>query len=293
MKALVRVAVLASGFGAVGQAARCTTALDPRLLGEYQNYVVTAEHLMAARFASGELAWMPGTTSKDAAAELASGKLVRSDISDAALNRRIAAEDGTIIHWVAAVHIRGATVAHVRSVLEDYGHYDRIYRPMIFACRAQRNDGAVYDATLGLHYKFRFASILPQHFAFRVKARIDYSDRAAIDGLPLSVHLRSEEISESVSGEPGRNDFLPQYHDHGIIWALNAYWRACQKGPDVYFEFETITLARSVQAFVCKLGFVPVPKSIVAGVMDTLPAELLATIVERTRTECEKVASRR
>jgi hypothetical protein len=291
MKVLLGVAVLACGFGAICHAARCTTALDLRVLSEYQSYVATVEQGMAARFGSHELGWVNGTASRDAAADLASGKLVRSNISDAALNRRIAGQDGTVIRWVGAVLIRGATVAHLKSVLEDYEHYDRIYGPMMFACRAKRNGASDYAATFGLYHKFRLVSVFPQHFAFRVKARIDYSDAKLTGGTPLSVHLRSDEIRESDSGVPGRNDFLQQYHDHGVMWALNAYWRARQDGPDVYLELETITLARSVQAFVCKLGFVPVPKSMIAAVMDTLPAESLETILEGTRAECARMAA--
>jgi len=91
---------------------------------------------------------------------------------------------------------------------------------------------------------------------------------------------------------PGRSDFLEPYHDHGIMWALNAYWRARQRGTDLYLEFETITLARSVQTFACKIGFVPVPKSIVSAAMDSLPAESVTVILEGTRAECERRASR-
>jgi hypothetical protein len=103
----------------------------------------------------------------------------------------------------------------------------------------------------------------------------------------LFVHLGSSEIRESDSGVPGRNDFLEPYHDHGIMWALNAYWRARQQGKDIYLEFETITLARSVQAFACKIGFLPVPKSIVAAAMDTLPADSVTVILEGTKAKCE------
>ena len=292
MRVLAGVPLLACGFVTLCQAARCTTALDLHILGEYQSYVATAEQTMGARFGSGDLAWLRGTALKDAAAELASGKLVRSNISDAALNRRIAGQDGTVLHWVGAVLIRGATIAHLRSIFQDYEHYNRIYRPMIFDCRTKPNGATAYDAIFGLYHTFRFASVFPQHYAFRVKARIDYSDATLAGGPPLAVHLRSAEIVESDSGVPGRNDFLRQYQDHGIMWALNAYWRARQNGPNVYFEFETITLTRSVQAFVCKLGIVPVPKSIVAGVMDSLPAESLETVLERTRVECEKGTGR-
>jgi hypothetical protein len=107
------------------------------------------------------------------------------------------------------------------------------------------------------------------------------------------VHLGSNEIRESDSGVPGQDDLLERYHDHGIMWALNAYWRARQRGPDLYLEFESITLARSVEAFSCKLGFFRVPRSIVSSAMDSLPAESVGVILEGTKAECERRAAAR
>jgi hypothetical protein len=145
--------------------------------------------------------------------------------------------------------------------------------------------------TVGLRSSFRFASVFPQHYAFQVKGRIHLD--APPETAALRIHLGASEIRESESGEPGRNDFLQPYHDHGIMWALNAYWRARPRGPDIYLEFESITLARSVQAFVCTLGFVPVPKAIVSAAMESLPVETLTSILEATRAECGRRGSRK
>jgi hypothetical protein len=295
MSHLLSAAVLVCGFGGTCWAARCTTVLDPRILREYDHYVATSEQAMSSRFDCGELSWVPDYAAREAAAKLVSGKLVRWNISDAALNQRIAAQNGTVIHWIGAIRIHGASIADLRSVLEHYDGYDRIYRPMVFECRAKRNGNgpdAIYDVILGLHSTFRFASVFLQHYAFQVKARVDYSNTDISDAARLRVHLGASEIRESDSGVPGRTDFLEPYHDHGIMWALNAYWRARQRGTDLYLEFETITLARSSQAFACKIGFVPVPKSIVSAAMDSLPADSVAVILEGTRTECERRALR-
>ena len=291
MSHLLNAAMLVCGLGGACWAARCTTVPDPGVLREYDRYVAAAEQAMSSRFDSRELAWVPDSASREAAARLASGKLVRWNISDAALNRRIAARNGTVIHWIGAIRIRGASIADLRSVLEHYDAYDRIYQPMVFECRAQRNGSgpdAAYDVTLGLHSTFRFASLFPQHYSFRVKARVDYSSRNIPGASQLRAHLGASEIRESDSGVPGGTDFLEPYHDHGIMWSLNAYWRARQRGTGLYLEFETITLARSAQAFACKIGFVPVPRSIVSAAMDSLPADSVATILEGTRAECER-----
>jgi hypothetical protein len=283
---------LACGIGAIGWAARCTTAAAPGVLGEYDNYVAAAEQAMSGRFDLGELAWVPDRESKQAAARLAYGRLVRWNLSDAALNRRLAGQNATVIHWIGAVRVPGATLADLKSVLEDYDQYARIYQPVVFESKAVRNgDGphAGYDMILGLHSVFRFASLFPQHYTFRVKGRIEDTSGASPAGSSsLRVHLRASEIRESESGVPGRTDFLEPYHDHGIMWALNAYWRARRQGDDLYLEFETITLARSVEEFACKVGFVPVPKAVVSAAMDSLPADCVTVILEGTRAECER-----
>jgi hypothetical protein len=294
MSRSLQVVALGCGLAGVCWAARCVTLLEPAILPEYDNYVAAAERAMPARFDAGDLSWVPKDASKEAAANLASGKLVRWNIGDPALNRRIAGQNGTVIHWIGAIRIPRTSLAELQSVLEDYDHYERIYRPIVFACQAQRTGGvpgAIYDVIVGLRSSFRFASVFPQHYAFQVKGRIHLD--APPEAAALRIHLGASEIRESESGEPGRNDFLQPYHDHGIMWALNAYWRARPRGPDIYLEFESITLARSVQAFACTLGFVPVPKAIVSAAMESLPVETLTSILEATRAECERRGSRK
>jgi len=277
---------LACAAGAVCWAARCTTVAPPAVLREYANYVATAEPEMDHRFDSGELAWMPKDEARQAAARLASGLLVRWNVSDAAVNQRLSAQNGTVIHWIGAIRISAVSLADVKAVLEDYDHYARIYDQLISDCKAVRN-GESTSLILGLHSTFRLASVFPQHYAFQAKARMDLASSA---GSSLAIHMAVNEIRESDSGVPGRTDFLEPYHDHGILWALNTYWRARQEGPNVYLEFETITLARSVEEFSCKIGFIPIPKSVVASAMDSLPADCVTVILEGTRSECERRA---
>jgi hypothetical protein len=288
MRLLSAVVAAVWACGTAGWAARCTTVVEPGALREYQSYVAAAESSMAARFARGELSWVPEVARSRAAADLAAGKLVRWNIGDAGLNRRIASKNATVLHWAGAIRIHHTSLAELRTLLEDYDRYASIYQPMIFECHAERSGAGTYEVAIGLHNQYRYASLFPQHYSFRVKGRIEYED-----GPALLVHLRSDEIRESDSGVPGRTDFLEPYHDHGILWALNSWWRARQQGPDLYLEFETITLARSVEEFVCKLGFLPVPKSLVAGAMDSIPAESIEVMLVETKAECERRTTER
>lgn len=291
-----RLLLLACGFSGMCWAARCTTVLDAGALDAYEAYVLAAQQAASGRFAAGELAWLPGSGSAEAGARLESGRVIRQKLSDVAVNQRIAGQNAAIVHWIGAVFIRGVDLADLRTVLEDYPSYDRVYRPIFVGFRAERGGSGSdsgYDATFWLQHKFHFASLFPQHYAFRVKARIEYSRTDLPYGPALLVHMRSGEVLESDSGVAGRNDLMKRYHDHGIIWAVNAYWRARRREGGVYLEFETITLARSVQEFACKVGFIPVPRSMAVTAMDALPSEALKVMLEGARAECERRAAAR
>ena len=139
MRAVLVCLLLTCAIGGICWAARCTTVAEPTVLREYQDYVARAEDAMLPRFDSSELSWVAGSAAKQTSAKLASGEWVRRNISDAALNQRIASQNGTVIHWIGAIRIRGASLANLNTVLEDYDHYDRIYQPMMFGCKAERN----------------------------------------------------------------------------------------------------------------------------------------------------------
>jgi hypothetical protein len=272
-------------------AARCTTNLDLRALREYETYLRLADQVRIARFGASELSWVPDRSRGQAENELRSGKSVRRSIGLETVNERIAPWNGTVIHWIGAIQINGAGIGDLKTVLQDYGRYSAIYDPLIYECRARPilvPTGAAYDIVFGLQNVYRFASFFPQHYSFQIKSRSDYSEQGSPHSPALLVHWRANEIRESESGVPGRNDLLDVHHDHGILWALNTYWLARQQGPNLYVEFESITLARSVQNFKCKVGIIPVPKSIVSSVMDSLPAESLDLMLAATKAECER-----
>lgn len=292
MRRFVHMAILWGASSGICLGARCTTVLHEPALTEYGRYVAKAESSMASRFESGELAWVRDGERARAAAELDSGKLVRRDVSSPGFNERLATYDGTVLHWVGAIRIPGASPGEVQAVLLDHNRYDAAYRPMIFNWRARQTsslDGPSYEVVFGLQNSYRFASVFLQHYAFRVRGRMDFTPATE----RLYAHLRSAEIRESDSGEPGKEDFLEPYHDHGIMWAINAYWRARKSGSGVYMEFETITLARSVQGFACTVGIIPVPKAVVSAAMAALPVQSVELMLTSTKAEWKRRNSKR
>ncbi len=281
-------------FGGACWAARCLTSLDPRVLSEYETYLKGTDAARIARLGASELSWVPQRFRGEAESELRSGKAVRRSIGLGRVNERIAPWDGTIIHWVGAIQIDGAGIGDLNAVLQDYGRYPVIYDPLIYECRARPIPvlaGAAYDIEFGLQNVYRLVSFFPQHYAFRIQSRGDYSEHLSQNAPTLLVHWRASEIRESDSGVPGRNDFMEPHRDHGVLWAFNTYWLARQRGPNLYVEFESITLARSVSNFKCRIGVMPVPKSMASKVMESLPAESLDLMLAATKSECERRAA--
>ena len=294
MKIPATVILLLAETASVGWAARCTTVRDARTVPEYNQYIEKAEQSMLARFARGELSWLPEDMRTEAAARLRSGQAVRRNISDPSINQRLADWNGTIVDWIGAIRIRDTSLDKFREVVQDYSRYSMIYEPLIFESRAtpiEATAGKSYNVTFGLLNTYR-GSLYSLHYSFEAKLRTDHMETGDQSNRVVVVHSRSDQIRESASGTPGRNDFLEPYHDHGVMWALNTYWHARQVGPDLYVEFETVTLARSVKAFSCKIGFIPVPKSIISDVMEALPSQSLELMLTATKSEFERRALR-
>jgi hypothetical protein len=132
-------------------------------------------------------------------------------------------------------------------VLEDYGHYARIYQPMVFESKAVRNGdgpGAAYDAILWLHSAFRLVSLF-QHYVFRVKGHIEETLGASLpESSALRVHLGASEIRESDSGVPGRESVFsfqggrffwkrPRHLRHPIVISFGPAMRASSAAKEV------------------------------------------------------------
>jgi len=291
---LILSGLVVLAFAEPGWSARCTTDANARAVQEYTHYVETAGSAAAGGFGN-PMAWVPDNVRKQAMADFESGKPVRQTINLADTNRRMADWNGTIVHLIGAIKVREARIEDLKAVLQDYDHYSSIYRPLINRCRARpvtAATGSSFEVEYGFQSVYRAAALFPQNYFFQVKSQADFREGDGAAGASLSVHSRANEIRESDSGVPGQNDFLEPYHDHGALWALNTYWRARREGADLYVEFEAITLARSLRDFACRIGFVPIPKSIVSRVMDSLPVESLDLMLTATKAECERRVAR-
>jgi hypothetical protein len=150
-----------------------------------------------------------------------------------------------IHHWIGAVRIPNTTVAAVRAVLEDYGHYVRIYTPdlKLAEARAASTDASGRDTsgrTYDLHLIAAQPGAIGLNFAFDLRSHVHFYVAQG----DLLVDSRSYCIRESNSARQPYSDLFPEGRDHGILWRLNSYWRLRQTGTSVYAECQAVSLSR-------------------------------------------------
>src|SRR5436190_2087029 len=122
MKARYLSPLFALVLGGTCWAARCTTILDLRALREYESYLRDADEVRLARIGASELSWVREPRGQ-AQNELHSGNSVRRSITLGPVNDRIGPWNGTVIHWIGAIQINGASIVDLKTVLQDYGRY--------------------------------------------------------------------------------------------------------------------------------------------------------------------------
>lgn len=148
--------------------------------------------------------------------------------------------NGYIHHWIGALRIPGVTVASVKTVLEDYDHYARIYSPDLKFASAAKTSSDARERSYDVKLITEQVQGVGLHFAFDVRSHVKFKNS---EGDRL-VQSRSYSIRESNSGKAPYADLLPEGNDHGILWRLNSYWRLRQMGTSVYAELQVISLSR-------------------------------------------------
>ena len=143
--------------------------------------------------------------------------------------------DGYIHHWIGAMRIPNVAVAQVRSVIEDYSHWQQIYKPDVKFALATRVSPADYNLRM---ISEQTDGLL--HFAFDMHFRVQFHQAGDFQ----LAESRSYLIRESDSGHAPYTDLLSEGSDHGILWRLNTYWRLKPAGTSTYAECQVLSLSR-------------------------------------------------
>ena len=179
--------------------------------------------------------------------------------------RPIKIPDGKVHDWFGAMFIPGATLARVRSAMQDYDNYKTLYQPEVIESKLKKREGDEYDIFLRL-YKKQIITVV-----FNSDYHVRYG---MIDAQHMYIISRSTRIAEVRDPKRGYTEELPAGDDTGFLWNLNAYWRFEEADGGVYAECRAISLSRDVPF---GLGWM------IGSFVEKFPREALINTLRATR----------
>lgn len=172
---------------------------------------------------------------------------------------------GLIHHWQGITFIPNANIARVVSMLQDYQHLTRYYRPEVMASQLISRNGDDFHVSMRLREHRMITAVLDTEYDVHY-GRLDAAHHYSL--------ARSTRIREIVNAGQRGERALAEGHDHGFLWRLNTYWRFVQVVDGVFVQCEAISLTRDVPA---ALGW------LIAGVVENIPRESLYFTLSATR----------
>jgi len=135
-----------------------------------------------------------------------------------------------------------------------------------------------------------------QHFSFEVMAESNYFRLGSADSPTLLIRTHAKSIREANSGHPEhadsrmKNNLLPAGRGQGVLWRSDTWWRARQTDSGVYAEYESLSLARSLDGVeffsLCSVLRLPGLKDKALESMTERPRRTVLAVVSNTRAAC-------
>ena len=173
--------------------------------------------------------------------------------------------DAIVHDWIGAVFIPGAKLAHVISLLQDYGNHKTYFRPEVADSRLVGHLGDNWTI------RYRLVKRLIVTVVLDVDQTVNYYPLSPTRVHTRSVATRIAEIRNAFT--PSEREAKPG-HDHGFLWRLDTWWRLEEKDGGVYVESQTCSLTRSPPY---GLGWLINP------IFRTFPRDSLARLLAATR----------
>ena len=174
---------------------------------------------------------------------------------------------GGLIHdWIGAVFVPKAKLDDVMGVLDDYGHYQDYYRPMVAKSKLLERTQDHEKVTLLMVQKAYSVTA-----AVETENEVDVARLDADRAYSFSASVRVQEIADY--GEPSEHA-LPVDHGRGYVWRMFTVTRVEQRDDGVYVEMELMDLSRSIPW---------VFRWLVQPLAERLPRNILQSILDDTR----------
>jgi len=257
--ALVAVLAGASASGIV------TVQLRPETLAAFEGYAARAEAQIRQEESSPKsflaipLVSAPDNTDRE----------VRLRRGEVLVDRRSVAPKevpgGLIHHWMGTTFIPNTTITQVLSMLQDYDHLARYYRPEVLTSGLISRNGDDFFISMRVSEHHVVSVVLDTEY------RVHYGQLDAAHQYSFGRSTRVAEI-ESVGEHDERS--LPEGNDHGFLWRLNTYWRFVQVSDGVFVQCEAVSLTRDVPT---GLGW------LIGPFIENIPRESLQFTLSATR----------
>ena len=223
--------------------------LHPETRQAFDQYVQTAKQRMARDATAGKFLELGRVKHLD---------VLTKEMSDG----KKEVPHGQIQHWAGGVFLPGATIEKVKTVMQDYPNYQRIYAPDVTKSKLLKRDGDDFEVFLQLYKKqiitVVFNSTYKIHYAFPEPNKMTITSDAT----------RIAEVSDGKEKPPGQ--------DQGFLWDLSSYWRFLEADGGVYVECEAISLSRDVPMLL---------QALVGSFLKKFPIESMRNTMEFTAKE--------
>ncbi len=262
---------------ALATAVRPASGLEPtkEAVAAYESYLKASEARMQKEMGNGTFLLVDGLPAEErteALARLGKGGVETREMDSEGAESGFEAHGALVHDWMGLVFIPQATLAETLAVVQDYNGYQTVYKPGMRHSKLISRSGDTYDVALQLYRK----AIV----GFVVNARFEISYQYLGGGRAAS-HARATRLAEVADAGKTDERELGPGESHGLLWALNDYWRFEEKDGGVYIQLETIELSRSVP---------PVVAWLVNPLIKTVPRGILSGLLGATRVAVLRAA---
>jgi len=257
------------GLALVAASVASAATLRPDTRAAFQRYVqLTEQRNQREILGDGPFLWidgLPEARRTEVYERLKSGEVEVERLETRENGKRIPCPEGLIHHWIGTAFVPGATLVQVLSVLDDYNHHSKYYRPDVERSRIEWREGDHFLVFL----RFRRTKIIT------VVLNTEHDVRYFRDG-PARAHSRSSAIRIAQvedAGKPDEHDRAPG-DDDGFLWGMETWWRMEEKDGGVYVQSEVASLTRDIPI---GLGWM------IGPFVTSIPKESLRFTMESTR----------
>jgi hypothetical protein len=199
-------------------------------LSAFDRYVAAVEHRIRSDSSTANFLRVLPDESKRA--QVRAGQVLVESGQGLGLKPDIAVPNGQVQHWVGAAFLQNATLDSVLPRLRNYNNRSRYMMPEIIVSRLKDHHGDVFQVYLRLVEKAILSGV------FDLDLRVVYQ---TVGPGRLAIESRSKSVVEISDAAASVGSAAK---DHGLLWALNHYWRILQMDGGLYVECEALVLSR-------------------------------------------------